>query len=131
MELFLRALGAVFLGIVLKLSLGAKGKEFSLLISLLVCVLVTMAGIKYLEPVIDFLGILKNLSGTNDQVITIILKITGIGLITEVASLICADSGSASLGKTLQLLGSSVILWLSIPMFSMLMELLQRILGEL
>jgi hypothetical protein len=45
--------------------------------------------------------------------------------------MVCADAGNASLGKVLQILASAVILWLSLPVFTALIELIQKILGEL
>lgn len=44
--------------------------------------------------------------------------------------MVCTDAGNASLGKAVQLLGTAVILWLSLPLFKALVELLQSILGE-
>jgi hypothetical protein len=57
--------------------------------------------------------------------------VVGIGIMTEIGGLICTDGGSSSLGKTVKMLGSAVILWLSLPLYAKLMELLQKILGEL
>ena len=45
--------------------------------------------------------------------------------------MICTDAGNASLTKAIQLLGGAVILYLSVPMFSALMDLIQKIVGEL
>ena len=61
----------------------------------------------------------------------ILLKAVGIGLISEIAAVVCSDSGNAGLGKMIQLIGSVVILWLSIPVFQALLDLVQTILGEL
>ena len=59
------------------------------------------------------------------------LKITGIGLVTQTGGMILSDSGNASLARGLQLLGTSVILYLSVPVFETLIELMQHILGAL
>ena len=45
--------------------------------------------------------------------------------------LVCKDAGNESMGKSMQLLGSAAILYLSVPLFAALLELLQKILGEL
>ena len=55
----------------------------------------------------------------------------GIGLICEITAVVCHDSGNDSLGKMLQIIGSAVILWLSLPVFRALIDLIQSILGEL
>ena len=61
--------------------------------------------------------------------VKILLKAVGEGLVSEVGALLCTDSGNGSLGKLLQLLGSAVVLWLSLPLFTMLLELIQELLG--
>ena len=61
----------------------------------------------------------------------ILLKAVGIGLVSEIAGLVCTDAGNGSLGKTLQLLGSAVILYLSLPIFTAMLELIREILREL
>ena len=60
-----------------------------------------------------------------------LLKVTGIGMVTEIAALVCKDAGNESMGKSMQLLGTATILWLSMPLLTALIELLQKILGEL
>ena len=50
---------------------------------------------------------------------------------TEIANLVCKDAGNESMGKSVQLLGTAVILYLSMPLFTALIDLLQKILGEL
>lgn len=61
----------------------------------------------------------------------ILLKAVGIGLVSEIAGLVCTDAGNGSLGKTLQMLGSAVILYLSLPIFTAMLELIREILREL
>ena len=85
----------------------------------------------HLQPVLNMIRTLEALGGLDETLISILLKVAGIGIISEIAALICTDTGNAALGKTLQLLGSAVILWMSIPLFTMLLELLQSILGVL
>ena len=52
-------------------------------------------------------------------------------MIAEIAALLCSDAGNTSLGKTLNILSGAVILWLSLPIFNKLLELLENILGAL
>lgn len=131
MDIFLQAWGLVLIGLILVQTLGAGGKQMGTLLVILICVLLGTVLLGYLKPVLDFLDILRSLSGVSSEMITTLLKITGIGLITEISALICADAGCAAMGKSLQLAGSGVILWLSLPLFTTLVELLQEILGEL
>lgn len=102
-----------------------------MVLSIAVCCMVALTALEYLSPVISFVSQLEQIGGLDHSMIRILLKVVGIGMVSEIAALVCSDSGSSSLGKTVKLLGSAVILWLSLPLYSMLVELLQRILGGL
>jgi len=130
MTLFLQACAVAMLVVILILSQG-KAKDMGMLLSLAGCCLVALVALSYLGPVLDFLEGLETLGNLDRTMIGSLLKIAGIGMITEIASLVCSDSGNGSLGKTVQLMGTAVILWLSVPLFTALVELIQRMLGEL
>jgi len=131
MTLFLKACGAVLISLILILIVGKNCRDFALALTVLVCCMVALTAMEYIRPVLDFLTELEDLGGLDHNMIRILLKVAGIGLITEITGLICTDSGNASLGKTLKILGSSVMIWLALPLYTMLIELLQRILGAL
>ena len=131
MDLFLKACGAVLLTVIATLALGKNSKDYAVVLSVLACCLVALAAMEYVRPVLDFLSQLERAGGLDHAMIRILLKAAGIGLISEIAALVCSDSGNASLGKTIKLMGSAVILWLSLPLYTMLLELLQEILGAL
>lgn len=131
MGLFLKACGAVLLAVVLMLALGNRSKDMSVVLAIAVCCMAALTALEYLDPVLSFVSQLEEIGGLDHSMIRILLKVVGIGLVSEIAALVCSDSGSSSLGKAVKLLGSAVILWLSLPLYSMLVELLQRILGGL
>ena len=114
---------------VLALALTKQGKDFTLLLSMAGCILIGLLLFQFLEPVLEFLRQLQSMGDLNGDTLSILLKIVGVGLVSEIAAMICTDAGNGSLGKTLQILSAGVILWLSIPIFQMLMDLLNRILG--
>ena len=133
MSLFWKAAAAVLLAVVLGLSLG-KQKDIGVLLTMAVCCMVAMVAmiaISYLEPVLDFLRELETLGDLQGDMLGILLKAVGIGLVSEIAGLVCTDAGNGSLGKTLQMLGSAVILYLSLPIFTAMLELIREILREL
>lgn len=92
--------------------------------------MVAILAMSYLSPVIDFLRTLETLGSLDSDLVEILMKAVGIGILAEISAMVCTDAGNASLGKAVQLLGTAVILWLSLPLFKALVELLQSILGE-
>lgn len=131
MSYFYQATAGVLLASILCLVLGKQGKDFSLLLTVSVCCMVLLLSIAYLEPVLTFLQRLKNLGNLDSEMFSILFKAVGIGILSDIATMICSDSGNASMGKALRILATAVILWLSIPVFDALLDLIQEILGEL
>ena len=131
MELFWKAIAVSLLTVILGAVMGKKDKDISVLLSIAGCVLVAGFTEVYLSPVVRFLGELESMGNLRSDLLGILLKAVGIGLISEIAAVVCSDSGNAGLGKMIQLIGSVVILWLSIPVFQALLDLVQTILGEL
>ena len=129
MALYLKCAGAALVGVVLVLTLGRK--EMGMALSAAVCAMIALAAAQYLEPVLEHLRRLEELGGLDGAMIAILLKCVGIGLITEIAGMICTDSGNASLAKALQLLGTAAVLWLAVPLFDGLLTLIQEILEGL
>ena len=131
MSLFWKAAAAVLIAVVLILMLGKQTPDMGLMISIAASTMVAILAVTYLEPVLEFLQELEVLSRIQGDMLGVLLKAVGIGLVVEITGTICADAGNASLGKTLQLLGSAVILCLSVPVFRSMLDLVQMILGEL
>lgn len=131
MELLWKTIAGTLLATILGLAFQKKEKDLAVLLSIAACCMGSVTIFSYLEPVLTFLQDLGLSGNTQENILSILLKGAGIGLVTEIASLICTDAGNASLGKIMQLLGSAAILYLSLPIFTAMLNLIQQILGEL
>lgn len=131
MDSFWKATAAILLTVILILALGKQEKDISVLLGMAACCLVGVIAVSYLEPVVDLMRELGELGEVSGSTLGILMKAVGIALVSEIAGMLCSDSGSASLGKMLQMLGSAAILYLSIPIFRALLTLIQEILGEI
>ena len=130
MEIFLKTTAGVLTAIILWLCLNTQGKDFYVLLNLAVCTMIIAAGFAFLKPVLDFVENIRSVGNLDGQLLSVILKVVGIGLITEVCTHVCKDAGNESMGKSLQILSSVMILWMSIPVFEKLLSLLDEILGS-
>ena len=81
-----------------------------------------------LEPVVNFFEELRTVGQLDSSLLQIILRVVGIGILSEITGLICTDAGNASLGKALQILACAIILWMSVPLFMSLLDLVEEIL---
>ena len=131
MNLFLKAVAGVMTAVILWLSVNKDNKGISSLLTLAVCIMVFSVCAYFLQPIIDFIHKLELLGKVDEVLVAIVLKVVGIGLLTEVSAAICKDSGNESMGKSLQILSTVAAIWLSIPVFERLITLLDKILGTI
>lgn len=130
MDLFWKTSAAVLITAVLSITLEKQERDIKVLLILTVCCMVGVISTTFLEPVLDFLYELQTLTNLKEDFLKILFKLVGIGLIAEIVNVVCSDAGCASLGKTLQMMASALILYLSLPIFSQLITLIRDILGE-
>lgn len=131
MTLFWKTLGLAMVALILALVVGKREKDFGLLVTLAACCALAGAAAEYLAPVLDFFRELEAAAGISSDMLGLLLKALGIGLVGEIGGAVCADGGNGSLAKQLQILSNAAIAYLSLPIFSGLLELIREILGEL
>ena len=131
MERFYQATACVLVAVILILTLRKQGNEIALVLSVLLCCMVGFLAAGFLEPVVRFMQRLQKIGALNQELLNILLKIVGICFTAEIAGLICEDSGNCALGKALQFLASAVILYLSLPLLSKLLDIVEGMLDNL
>lgn len=128
MDTFVKITAGVLISAVLGMILSNQKKELALLLSLAAVTMGLLASLGFLRPVIAFIKQLQRTAQLDMELFAILLKAVGITLLAELVGLICTDAGNVALGKVLQILASTVILWLSIPLFEQLLKLIENIL---
>ncbi len=121
----------ILIGLILSMVLGKQSRDMSLLLTLAVCVLACLGALEFLEPVTELLRDLRRLGGLDSEAVSILLKAALIGLLSELAGLLCADAGEGALGKVLQILSNAAILWLSLPLFRQIIGMIGEVLAEI
>ena len=131
MSVFWKTVAGILTAVILWINLNKSNKDVSVLLSLAVCAMAVIASVAFLQPVVSFVKKLQGIGGLDSDLVSVVLKAVGIGIVTEIAFLICKDAGNESMGKTLQFVSAGAVLWMSIPVFEKLLSLLDRILGAL
>ena len=114
--------------ILLCTTVNTRTREIGTVLSMAVCVMILLSAGNYLMPIMDFLENLKHLGKLDGDMVGILVKVVGIGMITDITNQICGDSGNASLGKAVQTVSAIVIIWLSLPVYNGLLDLISGIL---
>ena len=127
----IQGVAGALVAVVLCSALARSGKDINQLLSLAACCMILLTAIGYLKPVIDLVHTLGAMTALDDRWIGLVLKTVGIGLLSQIAGLICADAGNSALAKGVEILAAAAVLWLSIPMIQALLELVQEMTGSL
>ena len=129
MGTFLKASAITLTGLILWIFLNKQNKDMSLLLSIAVSTAILVAALTVLTPVLHFFEKLQQMGSFDQDLLEVILKSVGIGLLGEICSNLCKDAGNASLGRVLQISAAVTILYLSLPVFEKMLALLEKILG--
>lgn len=119
------------LTVILALTLRKQNADLSLMLSLCGCALVIGVAVGFLTPVMRFIHNLRQTASVDNEMLSVLLKVTGVAFLSEIACTVCTDAGNTAMGKCLQILSSAVILYLSLPMMTAFLELVEKILGSL
>jgi len=129
MTTFLKAAAIVVMAVILGATIGKSEKDIAVVLTAAVCCIIAIFAVQMLSDVIAFLWKISNFAVDQRTFTGILLRISGVALITETVGLICADAGSSSLEKVMNFLGSAVILSLSLPFFESFLDIVQEILN--
>lgn len=102
--------------------------EFVVYVSLISGIIILFLVLDKLSGIIDLLTEISNKANANNKFLGILLKITGIAFLTEFAVNVCKDSGETAIANKVDLGGKVIIVSISIPIISSLLETIVKIL---
>lgn len=97
-------------------------------ISLMAGVLILFLVMDKLTDVIGLVQSISEKSSINSSFLSLLLKITGIAFLAEFAVSVCRDSGETAIASKIELGSKIIIIALSIPIISNLLEIILKIL---
>lgn len=106
-----------------------NGKTLAMLLSLASCVGILLLALRFFAPVLSVVEQLRSLSGLNETVTAPLLKVTGIGLLAQVAGSVCEDAEERALAKAVEIGGSILSVYAALPLMTAVLDLLEEMLG--
>lgn len=126
MEIF-KIVGVGIIGAITAGFLKTAKSEFSVFAVMATGMIILIMLINGLSDVVGaFYGIVQK-SGIPEGLFTGILKIVGVGYLTEYSAGICDDYGTPSIGKKLLLAGKIVIFLMALPILTGLLEVVGKL----
>jgi len=117
------------LGAVLCVSVRRTSPEYALALSAVCCVCALGCAARLLSPVLSFLRQLQQMSGMSAAVLSPLLKTVAIGFLTQLSGSFCQEAGEQALAKAVELCGTLLAVYASLPLASAVLELLREMLG--
>lgn len=124
----IKIIGIALIALIIIILLKQYRPEFAVYISLLTGVLILVLVMGQLAGVISLLQSLANKTSVNMTFLSLLIKITGIAFLSEFAVSICKDSGEGAIASKIEIGSKIVIISMSIPIISSLLEIILKIL---
>ena len=97
-------------------------------ISLLAGILIITLIIDKLTGIVSLIQSISDKANINSQFLSLLIKITGIAFLSEFAVSLCKDSGESAIASKIELGSKIIIISMSIPIISSLLEIILEIL---
>lgn len=124
----IKIIGIALIALIIIILLKQYRPEFAVYISLLTGVLILVLVMDQLAGIISLLQSLANKTSVNMTFLSLLIKITGIAFLSEFAVSICRDSGEGAIASKIEIGSKIVIISMSIPIISSLLEIILKIL---
>ena len=124
----IKIVGIALIALIIIILLKQYRPEFAIYISLLTGILILLFVMDELKGIIVLLQSLANQASIHGNFLTILIKITGIAFLSEFAVSICKDSGEGAIASKIEIGSKIIIIAMSIPILSSLLEMILKIL---
>lgn len=124
----LRVAALALSGVLLALMLKQTKPEYSVFLSMAVCICIFLYLLSRLQVVMGYLSQLEVQADIDGVYLDTILKMLGITYITQFASDICKDAGYSAIASQIELFARVSVLFLSFPVLLALVEMIGEVL---
>lgn len=124
----IRIIGIGLIALIIIILLKQYKPEFAIYISLLTGALIILLLVDQLTGIVNLIQSIAGKANINSQFLALLIKITGIAFLSEFAVSICRDSGEGAIASKIELGSKIIIISMSIPIISSLLEIILEIL---
>ena len=128
----IKIIGIAFIAVIIIVILKQYRPEFAIYASIIAGVLILTLASDTLAGIIDMIQSISSKTNINSDFLVILIKITGIAMLTEFAVSVCKDAGESAIASNVDvgafLLPGTPLLLLSIPIINALIDTIVKIL---
>ena len=123
-----KLVGVALISLVIIIILKQNKPEFVIYVELIAGVIILTMAFNELGQVLNMIKDYSNKISINNKFIIILLKITGIAILSEFATTICKDAGETAIASKIEIATKIMIIATSIPIISSLLEVILQVL---
>ncbi len=124
----IKIIGVGLIALIIIIIVKQYRPEFTMYVSVAAGIIILLLVMDKLSAIIDLLTNLANKTSINNEFIFLLIKITGIAILTEFASSVCKDSGETAIASKVDMGGKVIIIAMSIPIIATLLETILKVL---
>ena len=123
----IKIIGIGLIALVIILILKQYKPEYAIYVSLIAGILILTLSLGQLSGIINLLKDISSKANINTKLLSLLLKITGISFLTEFAVSVSKDSGETAIANKIDLGGKVLIIVISMPIITALLEIVLKI----
>lgn len=123
----IKIIGVGLIALIILVIIRQYKPEFAMYVSIIAGAIIIFLVLDKITGIITLLSNLSKKTGMNAEYLGILLKITGIAILTEFAVSICKDAGESAIASKVDFGGKIIVISMSIPIVSALLELILKI----
>ena len=124
----IKIIGVGLIALIIIIIVKQYRPEFTMYVSVAAGIIILLLVMDKLSAIINLLTNLANRTSINNEFIFLLIKITGIAILTEFASSVCKDSGENAIASKVDMGGKIIIIAMSIPIIASLLETILEVL---
>ena len=128
MEQIFKIMGIGLITCVAALIVKPVRSDFAMISSMVGGIVILVMTLSSLSGVLSLISSVANKTGLNGNLIAVVFKIIGVGYLTEFTASLCADAGSGGLGDKILLGGKIIILVMSLPIVTSILNIVMELL---
>lgn len=124
----IKIIGIGLITVVASMLVKPMKPEISIIIILCGGILILSQTINYIIDIVNAFTDVVNKTGLDLNLLKIVLKIIGVGYLTEFSAGLCNDSGNSSIADKIIFAGKIIILFIALPIVTKIIEIIMEIL---
>lgn len=128
MEDVIKIIGIGLIAVIIIMIIRQYRPEFAIYISIFAGVLILYLALDKIAGIVNLLKSISDKSGINSSFLQILIKMTLIAFLAEFAISLCKDSGESAIANKVELGCKAIIVSMSIPIISNLLEVILKLL---